>query len=140
MATKDITLVCTDTKRALIDWSRASSDDSKVVSAWNMELCKEAITMADSLDINLKRVIFDKTVEADEFLEVIAWLGPDFLGDLVMINSRDSGYMSASSPMGGRVIYRLEKHDVDFYLEALGIESSEPSMETIVPVKLRLVG
>lgn len=146
MQTREITLVCTDTKRALIDWSRASSVDSRVVSAWNMELCKEAITMAESLDIDLKRVLFDKTVTAEEFLEIVAWLGPEFLGDLVMVNSRDSGYISASTAKGGRVMYRLERQDVDFYLEALGIRSDEnfESFETNdetteEPARLRLV-
>lgn len=124
--TTNISLVCTDMKRALLDWSRANLDDSRVVTAWNPQLCREAITMAqDEMDIELKRVVLDQCSDLEQFVEMVAWLGPEFRGDIVMISSPEHGYLSAAGSRDGRVMYKLDSTDIDFYLEAFGLNEKK---------------
>lgn len=132
--TTNITLVCTDTRSALVDWSRATLDDSRVVTAWSPDLCEEAIRLAQGeMNVDLKRVVFDQTADVEKFVEIVAWLGAEFRGDIVLLKSAEEGFLSAAGTREGRVMYKMDESDIQFYLEAFGM-SQQPRTQ------LRLVG
>jgi hypothetical protein len=77
-----------------------------------------------SPDLDIERVILDRSGTAQDFLEMLATLPPDFRGDLLMISDDGSGFLSATGRGGDRVLYALKKSDVAFYLETSQIATT----------------
>ncbi|MGZ7081305.1 MAG: hypothetical protein ACXVJT_17960 [Thermoanaerobaculia bacterium] len=69
-------------------------------------------------DYDVERVIIDRAVTHEGFLELLAAVPDEFIGDLLMIDEERRGYLSSSCRGGDRVIYRLSEEDVDFYFDS----------------------
>jgi hypothetical protein len=68
-------------------------------------------------DYDVERVIIDRAVTHDGFLELLAALPDDYVGDLLMIDDQRHGYLSSTCRGGDRVLYRLAEEDLDFYFQ-----------------------
>jgi len=66
--------------------------------------------------LDAERVILDREVSAEKFLEILATLPPEFSGDVLRIDDRGCGFLSATGRGGDRVLYALRPDDVRFYL------------------------
>jgi hypothetical protein len=62
-------------------------------------------------------VIFDRSATTEMFLDFICALPQGFRGDVLMIDEDSKGYL-ASTTGDGRVLFRLEKRDLDLYMHA----------------------
>src|SRR6185436_11999642 len=66
--------------------------------------------------LDAERVILDRGVSAETFLEILATLPQEFSGDVLRIDERGCGFLSATGRGGDRVLYALKPDDVRFYL------------------------
>jgi hypothetical protein len=70
---------------------------------------------------DIERVIIDRTATAAEFLELLAHVSEQFVGDVLFLRDDETAYMSAIGRNGGRVLYAMRGADVRFYLETHGL-------------------
>jgi hypothetical protein len=67
-------------------------------------------------DYDVERVIIDRAVTHTGFLELLAAVPDDYVGDLLMIDESGRGYLSSACRGGDRALYRLSEEDLAFYL------------------------
>jgi hypothetical protein len=66
--------------------------------------------------LDAERLIIDRVATAEVFLEILASVPAEFSGDLLRIDERGGGFLSATGRGGDRVLYALQPDDVRFYL------------------------
>ncbi len=69
---------------------------------------------------DIDRIVLDGAATADQFLDLLASLPKDFLGDVVLGRNGNS-FLSAASRVEGRFLYSLTETDLQFYLETFGL-------------------
>ncbi|HEY5611308.1 MAG TPA: hypothetical protein VIL97_08885 [Thermoanaerobaculia bacterium] len=75
---------------------------------------------------DIQRVVFDRSIDAAEFLSVLTQLPYGFRGDVLFTPEEGQAFLSAVSPRGdGRALFSLSKEDVNFYLEAVFEEGEQ---------------
>lgn len=70
---------------------------------------------------DIDRIILDGAATADQFLDLLASLPKDFLGDVVLGRNGNTSFLSAVSRVEGRFLYSLTATDLHFYLETFGL-------------------
>src|SRR5438105_9188794 len=85
----------------------------------------------NELGEDVARVIIDRTGTALQFLEALASLPHEFVGDVLFLMHDDNGFLSSIGRGGDRVLYALNPHDIDFYLETHGLIGTNASMYRI---------
>jgi hypothetical protein len=119
---KKATLVLPSEGSELIDWSAAGQRDTRVIQVWNLNLLENSLHLAMSyLDVEVVRVIFDQSIDAERYLDFLATIPAGFRGDLLLISGEDRAYLSAVGRQDERVIYRLCREDLRFYLQVSGL-------------------
>jgi hypothetical protein len=119
---KKATLVLPTIGGGLIDWSAATRGGARVIEVWNLNLLQDSLHFAlSNMDVEVVRVILDQSVDADRFLDFLARMPTGFRGDILFIASEDHGYLSAVGRRDERVIYRLGREDLLFYLQVSGL-------------------
>lgn len=104
------------------DWDDSRASAARIVFVETMPVLSHAVRGAlFEMNLDIERVVIDRTADADQLLTFLSTLPPEFHGDVVFIKHDDSGYLSATGRGGDRVLYRLSEHDVRFYLEAHGL-------------------
>lgn len=114
--TTRLTIVTTDTRKADLDWRAATS--GRLTFLESLAATRVALDAAIHAEIDIDRIIVDRAGGAEEYLDLLARLPGDFLGDVVLIRDDGAGYLSASARGGDRVLYALTATDIRFYLEA----------------------
>lgn len=66
-------------------------------------------------DYDVERVIIDRAITHADFLDLLAAVPNEYVGDLLMIDDRGRGYLSSACRGGDRVLYGLSADDLDFY-------------------------
>jgi hypothetical protein len=108
------------------DWNVARDAQSHIVFAASFIVLRYALEDAmRELEQDVDRVIIDRTATPADFLDLLAHLAEDFLGDVVYVRDDQSGYLSATGRGGRRVLYALEANDLRFYLETHGLVATE---------------
>ena len=69
-------------------------------------------------DYDVERVIIDRAVTHADFLDLLAAVPDEYVGDLLMIDDQGRGYLSSACRGGDRAIYRLSPSDLDFYFQS----------------------
>lgn len=115
-----ITLVFPDSCGTVLDWDRPEREHS-VITVSNFNLLHAALQAGvEEFGRDIERVIFDRSVNGDDFLTFLCLLPAEFRGDVLRIRQDGSGTISASSPRGdGRFLYSLSIEDVGFYLRTV---------------------
>lgn len=114
-----ITLV--NTRDRSREWAMDDGAPSRIVFGSFLKVIRHTLKgELHELSEDIERVIIDRTATAAEFLELLANVSEDFVGDLIFIRDETS-YMSAVGRGGGRVLYALRSEDVRFYLETHGL-------------------
>jgi hypothetical protein len=99
------------------EWNATRDSSSRIVFVPSFTVLRYAIENAvASLAHDVERVVIDRTATAAEYLELIATLPAEFGGDLMFIRADATGFLSSRGRGGDRVMYLLDVHDVDFYL------------------------
>ena len=117
-----LTLVAHDPWRMDMDWNDTPLLDRRMVFLDPKSSLRLSIlsALAEPL-LDTERVILDRVATAELFLELLASLPPQFAGDLLRIDERGRGYLSATGRGGDRVLYALEPEDVRFYFAMHGL-------------------
>jgi hypothetical protein len=102
------------------DWAASDEAPSRIVFASLLSVIRQ--TFDDpAQDEDIERVIVDQTATADDFLELLAHISPDFPGDVIFIGEGDRAYVSSAGRGAGRLLYAMRPHDLRFYLETHGL-------------------
>ncbi len=116
---KRITLIARAAGAADCTWRLpAGSEKRLMVIAPTRGLRHTLVNWVLKSDYDVERVIIDRAVTHDGFLELLSALPDDYVGDLLMIDEQRRGYLSSSCRGGDRVLYRLSAEDVDFYFDS----------------------
>lgn len=120
------TLVFIGNEQELVEWSKMAANDSRIITVWNLNLLKDSLHLAQSfLDVEVVRVIFDRSVDAEEWLEFLTTMPAGFRGDVLYVAKEKKGYLSAVGRTDERVMYKLKPQDLDFYLDVCGVTPCE---------------
>jgi hypothetical protein len=123
-----ITLISRDPHDSGDGCSYVRQEGYRPVFVNSLQVVKFALA---SLDLDIERVILDRSATAQDFLELLASLPPDFRGDILMISADGSGFLSATGRGGDRVLYALKKSDVAFYLETFQIATTADGLRNV---------
>jgi hypothetical protein len=119
-----VTIVARDPAKPLMDWH------SSLAFVPSVRKLRFAIAAAvTEVELEIARVIVDRTGSADEFLDLLAAMPHEFHGDVLLVRDDGTGILSATARGGGRVLYTLMAHDVRFYLETQALVLSRVVME-----------
>jgi len=98
-------------------WNQYAETATRLVFLGGGTLLRSEILAAlcePTLDV--ERLIIDCASTAEQFLDVLAHLPSEFSGDVVRLDERGSGFLSAAGRGGDRKLYSLQPKDVRFYL------------------------
>lgn len=113
-----ITLITTKPTTPNADWNHARCSSMRVAFLDSVNALKFALGVAVSdAGLDIERVVVDRAGSADDFLDLLAALPEEFIGDVLMIGADGSAFLSATGRGGDRVLYSLSARDVRFYLE-----------------------
>lgn len=114
-----ITIVTANPARPDRDWDVSRGAAARLIVIDTFDVAAYAVShgLAD-MDLDVERVIFDRAATAEQYLQLLASLPHNFVGDLMYIRDDGSAFLSALGRGGDRVLYSLAEHDVRFYLEA----------------------
>lgn len=117
-----ITLITRDPKRADRNWDSSRLSPNRLIMLDSFTVLNYSISthMVD-LDIDVERVILDRSSSPADFLTLLAALPHTFTGDVILIREDDGGFLSAMGRGGDRVLYALSASDLRFYLETHGL-------------------
>ena len=93
------------------DWTTASVVHVETVQMMHIALGTE----------DVERIILDRSISSDDFLQLLASLPAEVAGDVVLVRPNGSGFLSAIGRGGDRVLYAFAPHDLEFYLETHGL-------------------
>jgi hypothetical protein len=96
------------------DWDCSLGATTRIIMVRTVAILEHALS---ELDRDVERVIVDRGATAAEGLHLLAHLPAEFHGDVLIITSDGSGFLSARARGDGRMLYPLTAVDVDFYLE-----------------------
>jgi hypothetical protein len=99
-------------------WQTSAESASRIVLLDSFTMLRATLfspLVKEQLDV--ERVIFDRSCSAADYLSFLAEVPQEFNGDVVMIREDDTGFMSATGRGGDRILYALSADDMEFYLE-----------------------
>ncbi len=127
-----LTLVARHTHKPDMDWNYRARDrehGTSVAFTQSAASLRFALSAGTEMGFDIGRVIVDRAGTADEFLDLLAELPAEYIGDVLFIRDDGSGVLSATGRGGDRVLYSLTVHDIRFYLEAQNLVTGRVAME-----------
>ena len=130
-----ITLIGRDPQKNPRDWDLTLSASSRIVTVDSFTVLRHTVANGVvDIDIDVERIILDKTSTAADYLALLAALPQQFCGDVIMIRDDESAFLSATGRGGDRVLYSLSPSDLRFYLETHGLVHGRGSAGSSQPV------
>lgn len=126
-----ITLISRDPRRPEHDWDDSRHAPNRLILLDSFLVLKYAITshMVD-LDVDVERVILDRSTSAADYLTLLSCLPQRFAGDVLLIREGESSFLSSMGRGGDRVLYSLSVNDLRFYLEMHGLVTGRVATAT----------
>ena len=136
--TRRITLIARDPALDQLNWNE-SNPASRLIFIDALSFLRYAIERGvNQHHQDVERVIIDRRGTALEFLEALAALPSEFVGDVLFVMNDKNGFLSSIGRGGDRVLYAVGPHDIDFYLETHGLIWKQESAQRIdVPLANR---
>ena len=104
------------------DWRVDRGAPSRIVFAASFLVLRYALEDAiREFERDIARVIIDRTASPAEFLDILAHLSDQFVGDVIYVRDNETGYVSSIGRGGNRVLYAMTANDLRFYLETHGL-------------------
>jgi hypothetical protein len=129
MTNHRLTIIARDANKLGIDWTCEPHAGEAIAFIDSTRAIGSALWTAAELGLDIGRVIVDRAATPDQFLELLAALPQEFVGDMLFIRDDGSGVMSATGRGGDRLLYSLKPNDVRFYLEANTLVMGRVMME-----------
>jgi len=116
-----ITLIARDPSQDPLNWDE-SHPMNRLIFIDAMAFLRVAIEQGvNEHKQDVERVVIDRRGTALQFLEAIASLPCEFVGDVLFIMEDGSGFLSSVGRGGDRVLYAVGPQDIEFYLETHGL-------------------
>jgi len=113
-----ITLISRDTQLKQRNWERSTTGPSRVILLDSFTVLRHALSgSVSSFEVDVERVVLDRSSSASDYLALLAELPREFNGDVLLIRDDETGFLSAMGRGGDRILYALSAYDVCFYLE-----------------------
>jgi hypothetical protein len=112
-----ITLIAREATKPDVDWNYARCRGENVAFLNSVGALKFAVRAAQQDGLDIERMIVDRAGTPGDFLELLAAVPVELMGDILLIHDNGAGFLSATGRGGDRVLYALTPHDVRFYLE-----------------------
>ncbi len=99
-------------------WDDTEQGGSRLIFVDSLSFLPFALDRGiNELGHDVDRLIIDRTGTAVQFLELLASLPGEFLGDVLFVRGDGAGFLSSPGRgSSGRVLYELKPADIDFYL------------------------
>lgn len=136
-----ITLVSRHKQMPERSWQLSSGAARRIelLDSWSM-LRATFLSPLVKNDVDVERIVFDRSCSESEYLAFLSELPPEFRGDVIMIRDNDTGFLSATGRGGGRILYALSAEDTEFYLEKQGlVQETEKMRKGILHFRPRIV-
>ncbi|HVR40564.1 MAG TPA: hypothetical protein VMU84_15820 [Thermoanaerobaculia bacterium] len=115
-----ITLIARGSASPARTWNMDSH--SRIIFVNEFSVLQYALRNAmTEFDRDVERVIMDRATTATQYLDMLATVPHEFMGDIVMVRYDDSGFLSATGRGGDRLLYSMKPEDLRFYLSAQGL-------------------
>ena len=122
-----ITLITRNAASPARNWNTNSDGASRIIMLSAYTVLRHALQSGlRDLAEDIDRVIVDRSNTAGQYLDLLASLPPEFMGDALLIRYDDSAFLSALGRGGDRVIYALSPQDLHFYLQTHDLVLPEP--------------
>lgn len=105
----------TGPSRLTVVVSRRDGEEAWVKSVTLVDSVPAMLGVAATEDV--ERVILDRSVTTDEFLDLLAALPSHIAGDVMLVRDNGRAFLSAVGRGGDRVLYALAPCDVAFYFQ-----------------------
>jgi hypothetical protein len=111
-------------------WNVTPGATSRIIVVGSFTVLRYALEQSLSgMAQDVERLIIDRTATAAQYLELLASLPAEFLGDVLYVRDDGSAFLSATGRGAGRMIYDLGPNDLHFYLETHDL-FAEPLRQT----------
>ena len=95
--TRRITLLARGHATPDRDWSRFANESTRLVTIESLTVLRYTLSHAVAdIDLDIERVILDRSFSPAEYLDLLAALPAEFGADVMLIRNDESGYLSAS--------------------------------------------
>lgn len=122
--TRRITLISHDPRTPDRDWDVSPMSPNKIVILDSLSVLRSAIGSGlVDMDLDVDRIVLDRTVTPAEFLAFLGDLSPDFGGDVLLIRDDETGFLTTYGRQDERVLHALSSSDLRFYLEMNSVVS-----------------
>ena len=116
--TRRITLLSRTLARTQRTWKYSPEASTRIIAMESPFILRQALAGGlTETTHDIERIIFDRTITAAQFIELIASLPIEFHGDAIFIQEDGTAVLSARSRGDGRTLHMLKASDVDFYLQ-----------------------
>ena len=116
--TRRITLVVRGTGTLSRPWDSSPEATNRVLFVKALSMLSFVL---DHRSEDVDRLLIDGAT-GDEFLDLLANLPKEFLGDIILMRG-DQSFISVVGRTGARFLYALKEADLQFYLETTGLVS-----------------
>ncbi|MCU1246548.1 MAG: hypothetical protein JWN02_2458 [Acidobacteria bacterium] len=100
------------------DWNSGPASGTRLIFLETFSVLYYALTSAlEEMDLDVERVVLDRSNTAAQYLELLSTIPVEFSGDVLYLRDDDTAYLSSNGRGGDRVLYSLGCEDVRFYLE-----------------------
>jgi len=104
------------------DWSCGPNAGTRLIFLEAFNVLHYALTNGvNEMELDLERVVLDRSNTAAQYLELLSTLPAEFSGDVLYLRDDDTAFLSSNGRGGDRVLYSLGRDDVRFYLETHGL-------------------
>ena len=99
-------------------WNMSPGASSRIIVVGSFTVLRYALDQSLSgVAQDVERLIIDRTATPSQYLELLAALPAEFLGDVLYIRDDGAAFLSATGRGAGRIIYDLSPNDLHFYLD-----------------------
>jgi hypothetical protein len=123
-------LIARDPRRPERDWDPSNPAGSQLIFVDAVAFLPFALERGlREKAQDVERVIIDTTGTPVQYLDLLASLPSEFVGDVLHIREDGGGYLSSVGRGGDRVLDSLTGNDVNFYLETNALSRASVSRE-----------
>jgi hypothetical protein len=120
--TRRITLITSSPHSPQRCWDTSHTAANRLIFVKAFTVLRYALGQGIAeMEQDVERVLLDHSSTAADYLDLLASMPAQFSGDVLMIRSDESAFLSACGRGGDRVLYALDQADVQFYLMTNGL-------------------
>ncbi|HUO85310.1 MAG TPA: hypothetical protein VM534_09370 [Thermoanaerobaculia bacterium] len=118
MADRPYTLVIPGNPRSRAIWREASEREAIILVENPLLLHHVLLAASSEFGRDIRRVIFDGSLDESQLLRFLSSLPVEFRGDVMMIRPDGTAFLSSAGRAEGRHLYELGADDVELWLVA----------------------